>query len=43
MAIFEDQKDHVKMIMNEIVYSMKEIFGVSLCQVIFFGSYTRGE
>ena len=43
MAIVEDQKDHVNMIMNEIVYSMKDIFGGDLRQIILFGSYARGE
>ena len=43
MAIGEDQKDRVNMIMNEIVYSMKDVFGSNLRQVILFGSYARGE
>ncbi len=43
MVIAEHKKDHVNLIMNEIVYSMKYIFGDNLCQVILFGSYARGE
>jgi len=43
MAIVEHKKDHVNLIMNEIVYSMKDIFGDNLRQVILFGSYARGE
>jgi predicted nucleotidyltransferase len=43
LAIGEDQKDRVNMIMNEIAYSMKDVFGSNLRQVILFGSYVRGE
>lgn len=43
MAIVKDQQNHVNIIMNEIVYSMKDIFGGALRQVILFGSYARGE
>jgi len=43
MAIVEDKKDCVNIIMNAIVHSMKNIFGGSLRQVILFGSYARGE
>ncbi len=43
MTIIEHKKDHVNLIMNEIVHSMKDIFGDDLRQVILFGSYARGE
>ena len=43
MAIVADKKEHVNMIMNHIVYSMKDVFGDDLRQVILFGSYARGD
>ncbi|MEN6413436.1 MAG: nucleotidyltransferase domain-containing protein [Veillonellales bacterium] len=43
MPIADNQKSRVTTIMNEIVDSMKNIFGDKLRQVILFGSYARGE
>ncbi|CVK20885.1 MULTISPECIES: nucleotidyltransferase domain-containing protein [Sporomusa] len=43
MAVAKDKREYVNAIMNEIVYSMKDIFGSKLRQVILFGSYARGE
>lgn len=43
MAVAKDKREYVNAIMNEIVYSMKDIFGNKLRQVILFGSYARGE
>ncbi|HML33225.1 MULTISPECIES: nucleotidyltransferase domain-containing protein [Sporomusa] len=42
MAVAKE-REYVNAIMNEIVYSMKDIFGSKLRQVILFGSYARGE
>jgi predicted nucleotidyltransferase len=43
VAVAKDKREYVNAIMNEIVYSMKDIFGSKLRQVILFGSYARGE
>jgi uncharacterized protein len=43
MAITEDKKEYVNRIMDEVVYSMQDLFGDELRQVILFGSYARGE
>jgi len=43
VAVSKVKIDYVNTIMNEIVYSMKNIFGNKLRQVILFGSYARGE
>ncbi|BBB91516.1 MAG TPA: nucleotidyltransferase domain-containing protein [Methylomusa anaerophila] len=43
MPIAKDKKDYVNKIMDEIVGSMRRIFGDDLRQVILFGSYARGE
>jgi predicted nucleotidyltransferase len=43
MPIMEDKREFVNQVMNEIVYSMRTIFGEGLRQVILFGSYARGE